>query len=85
MARGSVTITATSGSVSGSAIVSVAQVVRTAAGVTGRTQLTVLAPVPTTIAVTPDSVVLIALGQTTQLAAEVRDQAGRAMEGISVA
>ena len=151
MARGSVTITATSGSVSGSAVVSVAQVVRTvavtpdtatvvegdtlriaatatdangqavaevqfawasgdtavavvdasglvtgvgtgqaevtatAAGVTGRTQLTVLAPVPTTIAVTPDTVVLTALGHSTQLTAEVRDQAGRAMEGIPVA
>ena len=151
MARGSVTITATSGSVSGSAIVSVAQVVRavavtpdtatvvegdtlriaatatdangqavaevqfawasgdtavavvdasglvtavgtgqaevtaTAAGVTGRTQLTVLAPVPTTIAVTPDTVVLTALGHSTQLTAEVRDQAGRAMEGVPVA
>ena len=151
MARGSVTITATSGSVSGSAIVSVAQVVRavavtpdtatvvegdtlriaatatdangqavaevqfawasgdtavalvdasglvtgvgtgqaevaaTAAGVTGRTRLTVLAPVPTTIAVTPDTVVLTALGHTAQLTAEVRDQAGRAMEGIPVA
>ena len=150
MARGSVTITATSGSVSGSAIVSVAQVVRTvavtpdtatvvegdtlriaatatdangqalaevqfawasgdtavavvdasglvtavgtgqaevtatAAGVTGRTQLTVLAPVPTTIAVTPDTVVLTALGHSTQLTAEVRDQAGRAMEGVPV-
>ena len=147
MARGSVTITATSGSVSGSAVVSIAQVVRTvavtpdtatvmegdtlrvaatatdangeavaevqfawasgdtavavvdasglvtgvgtgqaevtatAAGVTGRTQLTVLAPVPTTIAITPDTVVLTALGHTAQLTAEVRDQAGRAMGG----
>ena len=151
MARGSVTITATSGSVSGSAVVSIAQVVRTvavtpdtatvmegdtlrvaatatdangeavaevqfawasgdtavavvdasglvtgvgtgqaevtatAAGVTGRTQLTVLAPVPTTIAITPDTVVLTALGHTAQLTAEVRDQAGRAMEGVPVA
>ena len=151
MARGSVTITATSGSVSGSAVVSIAQVVRTVAvtpdtatvvegdtlrvaatatdangqavaevqfawasgdtavavvdasglvtavgtgqaevtatvaGVTGRTQLTVLAPVPTTIAVTPDTVVLTALGHTAQLTAEVRDQAGRAMEEIPVA
>ena len=61
------------------------QVTATAAGVTGRAELTVAAPVPTTIAVTPDSVVLIALGHTTQLTAEVRDQAGRAMEGIPVA
>ena len=62
-----------------------AQVTATAAGLTGRAELTVAAPVPTTIAVTPDSVVLIALGHTTQLTAEVRDQAGRAMEGIPVA
>ena len=61
------------------------QVTATAAGLTGRAELTIAAPVPTTIAVTPDSVVLIALGQTTQLTAEVRDQAGRAMEGIPVA
>ena len=61
------------------------QVTATAAGVTGRAELTVAAPVPTTIAVTPDSVVLIALGQTTRLTAEVRDQAGRAMEGVPVA
>ncbi len=56
------------------------QVTATAAGLTGRAELTIVAPVPTTVAVTPDSVVLIALGQTTQLTAEVRDQAGRAME-----
>ncbi len=61
------------------------QVTATAAGLTGRAELTVAVPVPTTIAVTPDSVVLIALGHTTQLTAEVRDQAGRAMEGIPVA
>ena len=61
------------------------QVTATTAEITGRGELTIVAPVPTTIAVTPDSVVLIALGQTTQLTAEVRDQAGRAMEGIPVA
>ena len=57
----------------------------TAAGVTGRADLTVVAPAPTTIAVTPDTVALSALGQTAQLAAEVHDQAGRAMEGVPVA
>ena len=61
------------------------QVTATTAEITGRGELTIVAPVPTTIAVTPDSVVLIALGHSTQLTAEVRDQAGRAMEGIPVA
>ena len=62
-----------------------AAVTATAAGVTGRADLTVVAPAPTTIAVTPDTVALTALGQTAQLTAEVRDQAGRAMEGVTVA
>ncbi|MXV96558.1 MAG: hypothetical protein F4Z92_12015 [Gemmatimonadetes bacterium] len=62
-----------------------AEVTATAAGVTGRADLTVVAPAPTTIAVTPDTVALAALGQTAQLSAEVRDQAGRAMEGVQVA
>ena len=61
------------------------QVTATAAGVTGRATLTVLAPLPTTIAVTPDTVVLTAVGQTAQLTAEVRDQAGGVMDGIPVA
>ena len=61
------------------------EVTATAAGVTGRADLTVVAPAPTTIAITPDTVALAALGQTAQLAAEVRDQAGRAMEGVPVA
>ena len=52
------------------------QVTATAAGVTGRATLTVVAPVPTAVAVTPDTVVLTALGQTAQLTADVRDQAG---------
>ena len=62
-----------------------AEVTATAAGVTGRAQLTVVAPVPTAVAVTPDTVVLTAVGQTTQLTAEVRDQAGRVMDGVPVA
>ncbi len=62
-----------------------AQVTATAAGVTGRAQLTVVAPVPTTIAITPDTVVLTAVGQTEQLTAQVHDQLGRVMGGIPVA
>ncbi|MDE0249163.1 MAG: Ig-like domain-containing protein [Gemmatimonadota bacterium] len=61
-----------------------AEVTATVAGVTGRADLTVVAPAPTTIVVTPDTVALAALGQTAQLSAEVRDQIGRAMEGIRV-
>jgi len=61
-----------------------AEVTATAAGVTGRADLTVVAPAPTTIAVTPDTVALTALGQTVQLAAEVRDQVGRTMKGVPV-
>ena len=62
-----------------------AQVTATAAGLTGRATLTVVAPVPTTIAVTPDTVLLTAVGQTAQLTAEVRNQAGRVMDGVQVA
>ena len=61
------------------------QVTATAAAITGRGALTVVAPVPTTVAVTPDTVVLTALGHSTQLTAEVRDQIGRAMDGVPVA
>ena len=61
------------------------QVTATAAAVTGRAELTVVAPAPTTVAVTPDTVVLAALGHTTQLTADVRDQIGRAMDGVPVA
>ena len=61
-----------------------AEVVAAAAAVTGRATLTVAAPTPTTVAVTPDTVTLAAVGQTAQLAAEVRDQAGRVMDGIPV-
>ena len=61
------------------------QVTATAAEITGRGALTVAASVPTTVAVTPDTVVLTALGHSAQLSAEVRDQAGRAMDGVPVA
>ena len=40
-------------------------------------------PVPTAIAVTPDTVLLTALRQTAQFTAEVRDQVGRLMENQS--
>ena len=62
-----------------------AEVTATAAGVTGRAELAVVAPLPTTVVVTPDTVVLTAFGQTVQLAAEVRDQAGQVMDGAPVA
>ncbi len=62
-----------------------AEVTATAAGVAGGAALAVAAPAPTTIAVAPDTVALTALGQTAQLAAEVRDQAGRMMAGVPVA
>ena len=58
------------------------EVTATAAGVTGRAALTVVAPA--TVAVTPDTVSLTALGQTAQLAAVVRDQFGRVMDGVRV-
>ena len=61
-----------------------AEVTAVAAGVTGRAALTVVAPAPTAVSVIPDTVALTALGQTAQLAAEVRDQAGRVMEGVVV-
>ena len=61
-----------------------AEVTATAAGVTGRAELTVVDPVPTTVSVTPDTVALTALGQTVQLTAEVRDQAGRVMVDVPV-
>ena len=60
------------------------EITATSSGVTGRAQVTVVAPVPTTVTVTPDSVVFTAIGQTEQLSAEVRDQIGRAMVGVAV-
>ena len=61
-----------------------AEITATSSGVTGRAQVTVVAPAPTTIVVTPDSVVFTAIGRTEQLSAEVRDQIGRAMVGLTV-
>ena len=56
-----------------------AAVTATAADVTGGAELTVVSPLPTTIAVSRDTVAFTALGQTVQLAVEVREQAGRVM------
>ena len=61
-----------------------AELTATAAGITGRAALTVVAPEPTAVAVIPDTVALTVLGQTAQLAAEVRDQIRRVMEGVPV-
>ncbi len=61
-----------------------AEVTATTAGITGGAQLTVVAPAPTAIAVTPNTALLTALGQTAQFLAEVRDQIGRVMENRSV-
>ena len=57
------------------------EIAATSSGVTGRAVLAVVDPAPAAVAVTPDTVVLSALGQTAQLAAEARDQIGRVMEG----
>ena len=61
-----------------------AEITATSSGVTGRAELTVVVPAPTTVAVTPDSVVFTAIGQTEELSAEVRDQIGRPMVGVAV-
>ena len=62
-----------------------AEVSATSSGVTGRVELTVVTPAPTTVAITPDTVVkMTALGDTARLVAEVRDQAGRVMEDEAV-
>ena len=61
-----------------------AEITASSSGVAGRASLTVVDPVPTAVAVTPDTLALTTLGQTAQLAAEVRDQIGRVMEGVRV-
>ena len=71
------------GLVSGIALGSV-EVSATSSGVTGRAQLEVVEPAPTTVAVSPDTVMFDALGDTLRLAAEVRDQAGRPIPGEAV-
>ena len=53
-------------------------------GVTGQSELVVVVPAPTTVAVTPETAELTSLGQEVQLAVEVRDQIGRALADIDV-
>ena len=43
-----------------------------------------VSPVPTTVVVTPENVVFTALQETSRLTAEVRDQQGRVMSGVTV-
>jgi len=62
-----------------------AEITAASAAVTGRVAVTVVAPVPTAVAVTPDTVAFTALGQTRQLAASVRHQAGLVMTAPDVA
>ena len=59
-------------------------VMATAFGVTGRARFMVVATVPTTVAVTPDTVRFTAVGQTVELAVAVRDQIGREIPGPDV-
>ena len=62
-----------------------AEITAASAGVEGRARLVVEAPAPTTVAVSPDTVSLMALGDTVRLAAEVFDQIGRPLPGAAVA
>ena len=48
-------------------------------GLTARAQVEVVEPAPTTLAVTPDTAVFEALGDTVRLLADVQDQIGRTM------
>ena len=56
-----------------------AEIGATTSGVAGGAALTVVAPVPAAVEVTPNTVELTALGETARLTAEVRDQIGRVM------
>ena len=57
----------------------------TASGLAGQAAIDVVPPVASAVSVTPDSVVLVALGASARLSAEVLDQVGRVMEGAAVA
>lgn len=61
-----------------------AEIVAVSSGVSGRAQITVVAPEPTRVAVKPDTVRFMALEQSAHLDAEVSDQAGRVMQGVPV-
>ena len=56
------------------------EVAAVSADAAGRAQLIVVLPAPTTVVVSRDTVALHGIGLKTRLTAEVRDQAGRAME-----
>ena len=71
------------GLVTGTAVGEV-EITATSGGVTGRARLTVAVPAPAAVVVTPDTVTLTAIGHTARLAAEVRDQAGRAIADVQV-
>ncbi|MXW66967.1 MAG: hypothetical protein F4Z72_08230 [Gemmatimonadales bacterium] len=60
------------------------EVSATSSGATGRANLEVVEPAPTEVAVSPDTAVFAALGDTLRPAAEVRDQAGRPMPDETV-
>ena len=62
-----------------------AEITATSSEATGFAALTVVGPVPTTVVVTPDSVMFTAVGDTVRLSSQVRDQIGRPMEGAAVA
>ena len=53
-------------------------------GVSGYVALRVIPRVPASLVVTPDSVAFAAIGQTTEVSVEVRDQTGRTMPDIEV-
>ena len=61
-----------------------AEITASSAGVTGRTALSVVAPVPTAVTVSPETVAFPALGQARQLSAEVFDQNGQTMAAAEV-
>lgn len=61
-----------------------AGITATSSEATGLAALTVVGPVPTIVAVTPNSLTFTAVGDTVRLSAEVRDQIGRSMEGAAV-
>ena len=61
-----------------------AEITAMSSGVIGRATLGVVPPAPATVAVIPDTVALTALGHRAQVAAEVRDQAGRVMTDAPV-
>ena len=60
------------------------EITATSSDLEGRARLVVAVAAPTTVAVTPDSVRLMALGDTIRLSAEVLDQVGRPMPGAAV-